>query len=320
MKKILLSMILVAPLFAAGQVTILEENFDSYADQDYAGAVSPIMSTWSGNTGAGTDDCQVTSAEASSDFNSIMITGPNGGGAMDPMVVFPSNYAAGRFEYSMKYKVAATMGGYFNIQSNGAAPGTAWLAEVYFAADGSGNITAGGQALTFNYTNGAWIDVLIEMDIDSDLGRIWIDGFEVGSGFTISLESGGAGTGANLSFGGINLYSASGDPTAACEYYVDDIMLVETTGVGINETDLAPSMVVQPNPSKGNFVLNYKDMSMENATVTLVDVLGKTIYSKKMNVVGNASLAFDFNLRNGVYFVSVSNSHSKLTKKIIVRK
>lgn len=315
-------MILVAPLFAAGQVTILDENFDSYADQDYAGAVSPVMSTWSGNTGAGTDDCQVTSAEASSTFNSIMISGPNAGGAMDPMVVFPSNYAAGRFEYSMKYKVASTMGGYFNIQSNGSAPGTAWLAEVYFAADGSGNMTAGGQTLTFNYTNGAWIDVLIEMDIDSDLGRIWIDGFEVGTGFTISLESGGAGTGANLSFGGINLYSASGDPTADCEYYVDDIMLVETTasGAGINETELVPSMVVLPNPSKGNFVLNYEDMSMENATVTLVDVLGKTIYSKKMNIVGNASLAFDLNLRNGVYFVSVSNAHSKLTKKIIVKK
>ena len=151
---------------------------------------------------------------------------------------------------------------------------------------------------------------------------IWTDGFEVGSGFTISLESGGAGTGANLSFGGINLYSASGDPTADCEYYVDDIMLVETTasGAGINETELVPSMVVLPNPSKGNFVLNYDDMSMENATVTLVDVLGKTIYSKKMNIVGNASLAFDLNLRNGVYFVSVSNAHSKLTKKIIVKK
>lgn len=320
MKRILLSMVLVAPLFAVGQVTIFDENFDSYADQDYAGVVSPVMSTWSGNTGAGTDDCQVTSAEASSAFNSIMITGPNGGGAMDPMVSFPSNYTSGRYEFSMKYKVASTMGGYFNIQSNGAVPGTAWLAEIYLAADGTGNMTAGGQAFTFNYTNGAWIDVLIEMDIDSDLGRIWIDGFEVGSGFTISLESGGAGTGANLSFGGINLYSASGDPTAGCEYYVDDLLLVETTGVGINETELIPSMVVLPNPSKGNFDLNYTDMAMENATVTLVDVLGKTIYSKKMNVVGNASLAFDLNLRNGVYFVSVSNAHSKLTKKIIVKK
>jgi hypothetical protein len=39
MRRILLSMILVAPLFAAAQITIFEENFDSYADQDYAGVV-----------------------------------------------------------------------------------------------------------------------------------------------------------------------------------------------------------------------------------------------------------------------------------------
>jgi hypothetical protein len=279
------------------------------------------MSTWSGNTGAGTEDCQVTSAEASSTFNSIMIPG---GGTVDAIVAFPSAYTTGRYEYSMKYKVAAGKGGYFNLQAYtsgfGNPPAGYWMAEVYLAADGTGTMDAGGQPFTFNYTNGAWIDVKVECDLDSDIGHVWIDGFEVGSGFQWSLTT--SGTDNVMSFGAINLYSASGDPTADCEYYVDDIMLVETTasGVDINETELVPSMFVLPNPSKGNFVLNYKDMSMENATVSLVDVLGKTIYSKKMNIVGNASLTFDLNLRNGVYFVSVSNVHSKLTKKIIVRK
>jgi hypothetical protein len=321
MKRILLSALAAVPLFAMSQTTIFTENFDTYNDQDWAGDVSSVMSTWSGVTGAGSsDDVPVTSAESSSPSNSVQVTGPQAGGSQDAMVVFPSNYTAGRYEFSMKYKVASGMGGYFNLQSDGAVPGTAWLAEIYFDAAGAGYVAAAGQQYTFNYTNGAWIDVVCVVDIDSDMGNIWIEGVQAGSGFVLSLEADGTGTGANMSFGGINLYSASGDATAACEYYVDDLMLVETTGVGLEEEVLNASMNVVPNPSNGNFVLDYTDMSMENATVTLVDILGKTIYSKKMSVVGNASLPFNMNLRNGVYFVTVTDGTSKLTKKIIVKK
>ena len=80
MKRILLSALFIVPTLVIGQVTLIDENFDSYSDQDYAGTVSPIISTWSGNTGAGTDDCLVTSSESSSPSNSITNTGPQAGG------------------------------------------------------------------------------------------------------------------------------------------------------------------------------------------------------------------------------------------------
>ncbi|OFZ65353.1 MAG: hypothetical protein A3D92_11990 [Bacteroidetes bacterium RIFCSPHIGHO2_02_FULL_44_7] len=321
MRRILLSALAALPLFAFSQVTILTENFDSYNDQDYAGVVSPWMSTWSGATG-GAEDCRVTSAESSSPSNSITITGPQAGGTTDAMLVFPSNYTSGRFELSFKYKVAASMGGYFNLQSNGTTPGTAWLAEVFFASDGTGNCLLGGQALTFNYTNDAWIDVVAEIDIDSDMAHLIIDGTEVGSGFQISLEATGSGTGANMSFGGANFYSYAAQAPAVgdCEYYVDDIMLVETTGVGLNETVLEPAISVYPNPSTGNFAVKFEDMSMDRATVTLVDLLGKTIYNEQMSIVGDGYVPFNMNLRNGVYFVTVSDGSQKMTKKIVVRK
>lgn len=323
MRRILLSALAALPVFAYSQITILTENFDSYNDQDYAGVVSPWMSTWSGNTGAGTDDCQVTSAESSSPSNSIVVMGAQAGGTTDAMITFPSDYTAGRFEFSMKYKVAANKGGYFNLQSSGATPGTAWLAEVYFASDGTGNGLFGGQALTFTYPNDAWFDILVEVDIDNDMAHITIDGTEVGSGFQISLEADGSGTGANMSFGGINLYSAAPPAPAVgdCEYYVDDIMLVEiTSGIGLDETVLEPAINVYPNPSTGNFAVKFEDMSMENATVTLVDLLGKTVYSEQMSIVGAGQVPFNMNLRNGVYFVTVTDGTQKMTKKIIVRK
>lgn len=319
MKKILLSALSFLPAFLFSQTPIFSENFDSYSSGAFAAVSSPYMSTWT-NTPGGSDDCLITNNDYSSASNSIVITGPQAGGDIDAMVVFPSNYTTGRYEFSMKYKVAAGKGGYFNIQSNGTSPGTAWLAEVYFAADGSGSAQAGGQSLSFTYSNGSWIDVSCELDLDSDMGHLIIDGFEVGTGFTISVEADGAGTGANKSFGGINLYSASGDAVADCEYYVDDLSLVQTTGVGISETTLEPSISIYPNPSSGNFVVKFDDMSMENANVVLVDVLGNVVYNEKMNVLGTGIIPFNLNLRNGAYFVTVSTNEVKMTKKVIIRK
>ena len=271
MKRILLSALFIVPTLVIGQ--IIDENFDNYSDQDYAGVASPVMNTWSGNTGAGTDDCLVTSSESSSPSNSITITGANAGGAIDAMVEFPSDYTTGRYEYSMKFKVAAGMGGYFNLQSN-AAPGTAWLVDLFFAADGTGVVEMNTQ-VPFTYTNGTWIDIMFVMDLDADMGQVFIEGIEVGTGFTISLEAYGAGTGANKSFGGINLYSLSGDPTADCEYYVDDIMLVNTTGVGVDELNNTSSFTIFPNPATTSASIEVSLDNKSEVAVRVLDVIGK---------------------------------------------
>ena len=316
MKKILLSALFIVPTIVMGQ--IIDENFDSYNAQDYAGVVSPVMNTWSGNTGAGTDDCLVTSAESSSGANSIVITGPNAGGSIDAMVTFPSDYTTGSFEYSMKYKVAAGMVGYFNCHSTSTPPDR-WMLQVYFAADGTGLSEMGGNSIIFNYTNGAWIDILVTVDLDADFAHFFVEGVEVGPGFIWSAESGGAASG-DAQFGGVNLYSASGDPIADCEYYVDDIMLVETTGVGIEEITLNPIFSVVPNPSNGNFTVNYKELDMASAEIQVVDVLGSVVYSSNSQLIGNGSIDFDLNLNTGVYFVRINDGATVLTERVIVKK
>ncbi len=321
MKKVLLSALMAVPAFVMAQVPIFSEDFDNYNDQDWAGVVSPWMSSWTGVTGQ-TPDCQVTNAESSSAPNSIMIFGPQGGGAIDAMIAFPGDYTSGRFEFRMKLKVATGKGGYFNLQSSSAVPGTAWLGEAYFASDSTGTARLGGQAIPFNYPNGAWIDILVVMNIDADIGHFYIDGNEVGTGFQISLESNGAGVGDNMSFGGVNLYSYAPQAPAVgdCEYYVDDISLVETTALDAEQPVLSPAMNVVPNPSTGNFSLNFKDLAMENASITLTDVLGKTVYSGRACLMGSGVLPFHLNLRNGVYFIAVTDGVGRMTRKIIVRK
>ena len=318
MKRILLSALFIVPIMIIGQITLIDENFDSYTDQDYAGVVSPVMSTWSGTTG-GSDDCFVTSAESSSPNNSITITGANAGGAIDAMIEFPSDYTTGRYEYSMKFKVASGMGGYFNLQSN-AAPGTAWLVDLFFAADGTGTVEMNTQ-VPFTYTNGAWIDILFVMDLDADMGQVFIEGTQVGSGFTISLEAYGDGTGANLSFGGINLYSLSGDPTADCEYYADDIMLVNTTAVGVDELTNRSSFTVFPNPATTSASIEISLDNKSEVAISVLDLQGKQVVTKNYGVFSTSSV---INLNttdypSGIYLVEVSVNGQKATKRLIIK-
>lgn len=302
-----------------GQVTIIDENFDSYADQDYAGTVSPIMSTWSGNTGNGTDDCLVTSLESNSPNNSISIKGANAGGVIDAMIAFPSDYTAGRYDFSMKYKVAAGMGGYFNCHSTSMPPDR-WMLQVYLAADGTGGAEMGGDSIIFNYANGAWIDILISVDLDADFANLFIDGTEIGTGFIWSTEASGIGTGI-AQFGGINLYSASGDAVADCEYYVDDILLINTTGVSINEANSASLFKIFPNPATISASIQISLENQSEVTVRILDLAGKEIDSKNYGVFTTSSL-INLNTNyyhSGVYLVEVSVNGQKTTKRLIIK-
>lgn len=321
MKRTLLSLLAILPAFSFAQVQIFTEHFDIYNSGEYAGEVSPFVSTWDGVVGiASTTDTQILDSVSNTPPNCVGVYGPSGGGNTDMMVVFPSNYTSGNFHYAMKFMVGAGagIGGYFNVQANATSPGTAWIAEVYFAADGTGYADAGGQTLSFTYTKGTWIDIDILANLDLDQGEIYIEGNSIGT-FVWSLEATGNGTGANKAFGGLNLYSYAPNSEAS-EYYFDDLFLEDLSGVGIEEEVLNPVVSVYPNPSSGNFTLNYSEMSMENATVTLVDILGKTIYTRKMNISGKGSLPFNLDLRNGVYFVTIADNNTKMTKKIIVKK
>ena len=159
------------------------------------------------------------------------------------------------------------------------------------------------------------------MDLDADMGQFFIDGTEVGTGFTISLEAAGTGSGANLSFGGINLYSLSGDPTADCEYYVDDIMLVNTTGVGVDELNNTSSFTVFPNPATTSTSIEISLDNESEVAVRVLDLLGKEVAAKNYGVFSTSSV---INLNttdypSGIYLVEVSVNGQKTTKRLIIK-
>ncbi len=83
---------------------------------------------------------------------------------------------------------------------------------------------------------------------------------------------------------------------------------------GIEDNALAASISIVPNPA--NNLVNINIANTNDATVTLVDAMGKLIDTKL-----NVNNATNFNvaaLANGIYFINVSTNNAIATKRIVV--
>ena len=91
-----------------------------------------------------------------------------------------------------------------------------------------------------------------------------------------------------------------------------------TTALG-NEKFLQNDFNLYPNPSKGSFTIQFKDL-MNSFSVEVFDVTGKTVYENEYDQ--SANLVQMINLDNptsGVYFVNIKSDKGIVTKKLIIQ-
>jgi hypothetical protein len=91
-----------------------------------------------------------------------------------------------------------------------------------------------------------------------------------------------------------------------------------TTALG-NETFLENEFSLYPNPNKGSFTIEFKELANSFA-VEVYDVTGKTIYEN--NYEQSSNLVQVINLDNptsGVYFVNIKSDGGVVTKKLIIQ-
>jgi PKD repeat protein len=92
--------------------------------------------------------------------------------------------------------------------------------------------------------------------------------------------------------------------------------------VGLMEFEDKVGIDVFPNPTNGQFMINLNAVDFNNATVRVVDALGKEVY-KENNVNINGTYSTQVNLSQnpqGVYFVVVSGNSKMYTKKVMLTK
>ena len=306
MKKPLLFLSLSAlGLAACAQTVIFEDNFDSYAADLGVAEQSLVWDTWDGSAGA---DGAVSDAFAFSGANSAKIEG-----LATDLVLPIGPYSAGK--YDLKFKMLLTdAGGYFNLlhEWTATAANYEWGCDVFFATDGTVTwVTGGAQGGDTSVALNEWFDVQVTADLDMDLGYIYINGVMVNN-WQWSLDNANGAAGQNIlaaaDFFGTN--DAQGDGL----YYIDDVQLIESTGVYTEEVNAA-NFSMWPNPAN-NVLTIALPSSSQFANVQIFDAQGRmaanTLVTANMQNIDVT--AFEA----GLYTVRVVCGEQVYAQKLIV--
>ncbi|RLD35606.1 MAG: hypothetical protein DRI83_06590 [Bacteroidetes bacterium] len=214
MKRTFLFLLAIAFLSvnSFAQSVIYEDDFEVYNVGEYLAVQAPEWTTWSNAPGTD-EDAFISDDYALSPTKSVKIEG-----AVTDLVLPFGDKQNGVFEVAFSLYIETGFGGYYNLQHYEAV-GTEWAIEVFFGSAGAGELKTDNITTPFSFSNGAWIDIIHEIDLDSDEAKIYFDGTLVHT-WVWSTQSGG-GAGANQ-LGALNIYASAlsgDDPT----FYLDDI-------------------------------------------------------------------------------------------------
>jgi hypothetical protein len=99
-----------------------------------------------------------------------------------------------------------------------------------------------------------------------------------------------------------------------------EIKLIESTlGVKDLSDNFSNKFVVSPNPVSDVISIDYDANSVQNVAASLIDVNGKVIQENKTGSdAANNKISLDgSSLKQGIYFVKISDDTNTVTKKII---
>ncbi|MDT8309771.1 MAG: T9SS type A sorting domain-containing protein [Bacteroidales bacterium] len=284
------------------EVTILEDNFDSYTAGNYLAQQSSLWTTWSDAPGTA-EDAYVSDDQAYSTPNSVIIDAPTNMGTQD-LVLPLGNLTSGHYKLSFQVFVATGKGGYFNMQHD-ETPGIEWSWEMYFSSAGTYKLYAAGDSADGTFTNGQWNLLEIDMDLNQDLATMIFAGDTVFA-WQFSLKTDG--TAGMKKIGGMDYFSYA-PGTDLVEYYIDDVLFVRYDYTGI-EQQSPLNISVYPNPTKGMLYLD----GVTADEVIVIDFAGNELLYAKGDIT-SVDLS---NTSKGVCFVKIVVDGIVTVKRIML--
>jgi type 1 fimbria pilin len=98
------------------------------------------------------------------------------------------------------------------------------------------------------------------------------------------------------------------------------IRLTRDTTLNVNTFDAATTFSVFPNPASDVLTINSNSNS-QNVNIQLIDITGKQLYAKTLNMSNTAERVNISALEQGVYLLSINDMDSgKIITKRIVKK
>jgi len=167
------------------------------------------------------------------------------------------------------------------------------------------------------------------VDFENDTVTILSDGFTVLGGVSLGYDSYLWNTGATTPFITVDAKDPSINPgnhtywlycsfTNGCDAS-DTIIVKVLDGVNVNELNTTNGINIYPNPSNGMFNIAGEFNTNSDVTITVSDITGKTILTRKLDNVSIFNQEIDLRNNNkGFYFIKISNNDKTATYKVTV--
>lgn len=295
------------------QTPIIMENFDAQATGALvAQSIGLPWTTWSNAPGS-SEDTPISNEQAFSGDNSMKLSATAVTGGPTDMLLRLGNRTTGVYGLVWKMYVPSGQGAYFNIQHM-ESPGVQWAVEVTLPPGGSGTIDAVGTQTSFSYPHDQWFDVVFGFDLDNTSAALSMAGAAPYS-WPFNTQAGGT-AGANQ-LGAVNFFAYAGG-AAACTYYVDDLAFTETTGTGVDLTDMLPALSVFPSPASD--VVIIEAAVGHEALVALLDLSGRQVLpARSFDQYGDVARArLDIQaLPAGTYILQVLHAHGRSAQRVV---
>ena len=324
MKKILLSAVFAVPLLMNAQITLISEDFESYSDGD-------VLTDVGGDNGWREWGADFGSASAG--YSSLASSAYAANGSMsgrsvsnetvDSDGIFAwNNINAGQYMIKMNlYVPEGSAGGYIGIGDNMMDINETYSSMYYIISGDTLLLVSDGAAYIAQapLTPGAWDAVDLMVDLDANTSDIMVNGVSVGTGTAGNGNMAINGLGAFDLWGtGINVFA---DPVEynPGEFFYDDLEVVDMTGgAGIDENNVM-AIGVAPNPSNGDFSIDFNDYAFDNASLTITNMMGAVVYTEKLSAVSNSSKNFNLDLNAGVYVLKVADNTNEFSSRIVIK-
>ncbi|HRO39764.1 MAG TPA: T9SS type A sorting domain-containing protein [Flavobacteriales bacterium] len=312
MKKQLLLSLALAPAMCMAQA--FSDDFESYTAGSYIAENSNgLWTTWS-NAPGGAEDAYASddfahSGSISAEFESAAADG----GPTDFVHDF-GNLTSGHYLLTLWILVVDGSGGYFNLLHTGGNQAV-WALGAYFDGNGEGHIQAGGVQYPFNHTLSGWNEVKVDIDMDADQCRFFMNGASVAS-WQWSYSEFNTTEGSNQ-LAWMDVFAYGGEDWLA-HYYIDDVSFQEVVIDGAADLYRNGEMPAWPNPVRDMLHVDMRGATSAGTHVELVDLTGKVLAvpTRQEGQVLHMDMG---SLMDGVYFVRATDGDMQRVGRVVKR-
>ncbi|MBK6274264.1 MAG: T9SS type A sorting domain-containing protein [Saprospirales bacterium] len=98
--------------------------------------------------------------------------------------------------------------------------------------------------------------------------------------------------------------------------------LIDNIILGIKNINSKDGILdVYPNPSTGNFIINFEAKGIFPLNVKIIDLKGSTVFEKNVNHAEKSNIVVDANnLPNGVYLINMNSEKENWIQKLMIVK